>query len=355
MTAGLLMPIGSRFDPAHDGAAWANFFTRYAARLAAQPGVAAAGAVSSLPLTGAVETAGFAVEGRATPAGTPGPSADYAVVAGDYFGAVGIPLVAGRTFDGRDRADGVRTIVVSAAFARTYWPGTRPADVLGRRILLGFDGNAPHAVVGVVGDVRQVTLDAAAAPAMYFPVAQMPYPFLTFVVRPAAGDAATALPAMRDALRALDPGLALHDLRPLAAVVEASLVRQRFAMTVTAAFAVAGLLLAAVGLYGVIAYSVAQRTRELGVRLALGATPRAVLALVVREGMRVTGAGVVAGVLGALAAARLLESQLYTVSAADPVVYAGVALLTALVALVATYLPARRATTLDPATTLHGE
>jgi ABC-type antimicrobial peptide transport system permease subunit len=203
--------------------------------------------------------------------------------------------------------------------------------------------------------VRQTALDAAAAPAMYFPLAQMPYPFLTFVVRTAGADAAAMVPSMRDELRALDAGLALHDVRPLRAVVDASIARQRLAMAVTGAFAVAALLLAAIGLYGVIAYGVAQRTREIGLRVALGARPRQVLALVVGEGMRVTAVGIALGLAGALAAARLLQGLLYGVRATDAAVYAGVALLTAGVAFVASYLPARRAARIDPATTLRGD
>jgi len=362
MTAGLLMPIGSTFDPARDGARWAHFFTSYAQRLGALPGVAAAGGVSSLPLTGAVETASFGIEGREAARGSPGAEgraqtgeADYAVVAGDYFGAMRVPLIAGRLFDSRDREDAKPVVVVSAAFVRRTWPGIAAPEALGQRIWLGSTAESPHTIVGVVGDVRQTALDAAAAPAMYMPVAQYPYPFLTFVVRTRGASAAAALPPMREALAALDPSLALHDVRPLRAVVDASLARQRFATSLSASFAAAALVLAAVGLYGVIATSVAQRTRELGVRLALGATPRGVLALVLRDGMRATAAGVAAGLVGALAAARLLRSQLFGVSATDPAVYAGVALLTAAVALAATYVPARRATRLDPAITLRGE
>jgi predicted permease len=355
MTAGLLMPIGSRFDPVAEGPRWAASFGAYIERLAAIPGVVAAGGVSSLPLSGAVETASFVVEGRPTPPGAQHPSADYAVATADYFRAIGIPLIAGRTFDARDDPSGVRVIVVSAAFARSTWPDVPVREVLGRRILLGFAADAPHAVVGVVGDVRQTGLDAAAAPAMYFPSAQMPYPFLTLVVRTTSADAAAIAPSMREALRALDAGLALHDVRPLRAVVDASIARQRFAMAVTGAFAVAALLLAAIGLYGVIAYGVAQRTREIGLRVALGAGPRQVLALVVGEGMRVTAVGVALGLAIALAGSRLLQGLLYGVQATDITVHATVVLLTLGVAFVASYLPARRAALIDPAVTLRGE
>ena len=362
MSAGLLMPIGSTYDPARDGAHWADFFTSYAQRLGALPGVEAAGGVSSLPLTGAVETASFGVDGQEAARGTPGAGgrpqtgeADYAVVAGDYFRAMGVPLVAGRMFDSRDRDGATPVLVVSAAFVRRAWPGVSAAEALGRRIWLGSTAEVPHTIVGVVGDVRLTALDAATVPAMYMPVAQYPYPFLTFVARTRGASAATVLPQMRAALTALDPSMALHDVRPLGAVVDASLARQRFATTLAASFAAAALVLAAVGLYGVIATSVAQRTRELGVRLALGATPRSVLALVLRDGMRTTAAGVAAGLLGALAAARLLRSQLFGVSATDPAVYVAVAVLTAAVALAATYVPARRATRLDPAVTLRGD
>jgi ABC-type antimicrobial peptide transport system permease subunit len=200
----------------------------------------------------------------------------------------------------------------------------------------------------VVGDVRQSSLDSDPGPTIYLPIGQVPYPSLSIVARARNGDPTTVLPRMRESLAAVAPTLALSDERPLGDVVAASIARQRFALTVTAAFAAVALLLSVVGLYAVIATSVTQRTRELGVRLALGATPGDVRALVVGEGMRVTAVGLAVGLAGAYAAARLIRGQLYEVSVDDPLVYAAVVLLTVVVATAATWVPARRATEVDP-------
>ncbi|MFN2565811.1 MAG: ADOP family duplicated permease [Gemmatimonadaceae bacterium] len=351
MTAGLLMRIGSSFNPAHDGPRWSAFFSEYADRLSALPGVEAAGGVSSLPLSGSIETAGFAVEGQVRAPGSQPPSAAYAVVTPGYFRAMRIPMVAGRTFDSRDRAGGLPVVVVNEEFARRYWPGEA---ALGKRIIIGFFGpsSAATEVVGVVGDVRQTTLDAPMTPAMYFPVTQLPYPFLTFVVRTKGSPPTSALPLMRRELKAMDPSLALHDAQTLREVTDASLARQRFSMIVIGTFAATALVLAMVGLYGVIAYSVAQRTREIGVRIALGASSRNVLALVVGEGVRLAAVGVVAGLAVASATTRLMRSLLYGVSATDAGIYAAVALLTAAVAVLASCVPARRATRVSPTAAL---
>jgi predicted permease len=354
MTAGALMPLGSRFEPQRDGARWSSTFSDYAARLAALPGVEAAGGVSSLPLTGAVETAGFTIEGRPLRAGEQNPSADYAVVTPGYFAAMRVPLLAGRGFDARDGAATPRVIVVSAGFARRYWPGEPARAAVGRRILLGLAGSQPHEVVGIVGDVRQTALDEPTAPAMYFPVTQMPYPFLTFVVRtrPGVGAPEAALPWMRRELRAVDPSLALHDVRPLRAVVDASVARQRFAMVVVGVFAAAALALATLGLYGVIAYGVAQRTREIGVRVALGATPRGIAALVLRQGALWMLVGLAGGALGVVVVARLVQDLLFGVPPFDPLVLGGAAAALVACATVALLGPVRRATRADPATAM---
>jgi putative ABC transport system permease protein len=351
MTAGLLMPIGSNFNPERDGPRWAAVFGEYAERLNDLPGVAAAGGVSSLPLSGAWEsTGGFRIEGRPRPASGQGPSADYAVVTGGFFRAMRMPLLAGRTFDSRDRVGAVSAIVVNREFARRYWPG---GSALGKRIFTGFLGpDVPQEIVGIVGDARQLSLDTPAGPAMYFPVSQFPYPFLTFVVRTTGADPTAVLSPMRRELKAIDPSLALHDVRTLRAVVDASLARQRFGMIVIGGFAAAALALAVVGLYGVVAYGVAQRTREIGVRMALGARPRDVLRLVVGEGVRVTAAGLIVGLAVALAATRLMRSLLYDVSATDVGIYAGVTFVTAAVAVLASYVPARRAARVEPTSAL---
>ncbi|HXO18918.1 MAG TPA: FtsX-like permease family protein, partial [Thermoanaerobaculia bacterium] len=348
--AEVLLPTGERLDFQHDGPRWAAFFDQLTGRLGALPGVRAAGAVSSLPLSGAVESGGIRVEGRPAPAPGQAPSAEYSVVSGDYFRAMGIGLVAGRFFDGRDRAGGAASILVSRELARRYFPGESP---VGRRLRAGFDvsGGLPREIVGVVDDVKQTGLDADTVPAAYLPEAQMPYPAMSIVVR-AEGDPLAALPLVKRELLALDPSLALSGVRTLDAVFADSLARQRFSMVVLGTFAGSALALALIGLYGVIALGVGQRRREIGVRMALGAEVKDVLAMVLAEGMRLTLVGVAAGLAGAFAVTRVLAGLLYGVSATDGRFFAAAAVLVAAVALFATYLPARRAARVDAAVAL---
>ena len=311
-----------------------------------------AGAVSSLPLSGAVESGRFMIEGRPVPAAGDAPNAEYAVVSGDYFAAMGIRLLGGRAFDSRDRSDAPGVVIVNRELARRHFPDGSP---IGHRIRTTFDFSrgAPREIIGVVDDVKQTALDAETRPAAYVPASQMPYPFMTVVVRaacPAApGDcnAAATLPAVRKELAGLDATLALSDVRTMSEVFADSIARQRFSMAVLGVFASLALLLALVGLYGVIALSVGQRRREIGVRMALGARPRDVLALVLGEGMRVTAIGLIIGLAGAVALTRVLRSLLFEVSITDPRFFAGAAVLVAAVALVATWLPARRALGVD--------
>ena len=357
MTASVLMPISGSFDQARDGASWAAFFDNYERRLNSAAGVEAAGGISSLPLSGAVESTNFTVEG-APPlaAGATSPHADYQVVTPNWFRAARVSMLAGRTFDSRDRRETAPAIIVSAALARANFPGESLSAIIGRRITGGLS-RVPQAIVGIAGDIHQTALDAPPKPVMYLPESQFPYPFLSFVVRgkDATADPATLLPVMRTELAAIDPSLALDATRTLQDVLDASLARQRFGMLLAGVFAVAALLLATVGLYGVIATGVAQRTREIGIRMALGATRHDVLSAVMKEGVAVTVVGVLLGTAGALAAGRLLREQLYDVSARDPSIYATVAIVTAAVALGATLVPAWRATRLDPVSALRGE
>jgi predicted permease len=358
LTGNIVLPVGAHFDPVRDGPAWRQFFDQFTARLDALPGVSDAGAVSSLPLSGAVESGGFSVEGRPRPAPGEGPNADYSVVSGDYFAAMGIRLLSGRTFDSRDRSDAPGVVIVNRELARRHFPGTSP---IGQRLRTGFDfsnGASPREIIGVVEDVKQTSLDAETRPAAYVPEAQMAYPFMSIVVRAkcAAGgttcDATTVIPSVRAELARTDATLALSDVRSLSSVFADSIARQRFSMAVLGVFAALALLLALVGLYGVIALSVGQRRREIGVRMALGAQPRDVLSLVLGEGMRVTVLGVAIGLAGAFGLTRVLRSLLFDVSATDPRFFAGAAMLVAIVSLAATYIPARRALGVDATSAL---
>ncbi|HUQ82007.1 MAG TPA: ABC transporter permease [Gemmatimonadaceae bacterium] len=358
LTASVLLPVGERFDFVRDGPRWSRFFDELTARVDALPGVRNAGAVSSLPLSGAVESGGVTIEGRPTPAPANAPNAEYSVVAGDYFGAMGIGVISGRVFDSRDRSDAPGVVIINREFARRHFPGE---SAVGRRIRAGFDfsgGAIVREVIGVVENVRQTSLDAELLPAAYVPASQMPYPFMSIVVRADCSsgsgpcDPSTTLAQTRRELAGMDPSLALADVRPLAAVFESSIARQRFSMAVLGVFAVLALVLALVGLYGVIALSVGQRRREIGVRMALGAQSRDVLALVLGEGLSVTLLGVLIGLVGALALSGVLRSLLFDVSATDPRFFGAAAALVAVVALAATYIPARRALRVDPTAAL---
>jgi predicted permease len=351
MTASVLLPIAGGFDQQRDGPGWATFFAEYERRLEEDASVEAAGGISSQPLSGASESTSYVVDGApAIPDGAPRPSADYQVVTTGWFEAAEVPLLAGRAFDSRDGLDAAPAILVSEGLARAHWPGVPLPEVIGRRLSTGLV-RQPQTIIGIVGDIRQGGLDTPARPSIYMVESQYPYPFLSFVVRlrDKSADPATALPAMRRALQAIDPSLALDDVKSFQAVLDASVAKQRFGMVVTGVFAIAALLLATVGLYGVIATGIAQRRREIGVRMALGATTNNVLGEMMKEGARLTLAGVVIGIAGSFAATRLFRDQLFGVSATDSAVYGAVAVVTAAVAMAATMVPAWRATRVDVA------
>jgi putative ABC transport system permease protein len=359
ITSQVVFPISGNFDVAREGPAWSALFTQLTDRLGQMPNVEAAGAVSALPLSSTIESAGVTIEGRPPAAPGQGIGGEYAVVSGDYFRAIGMRLLAGRTFDARDRKETTPVVIVSREFERRYFPGDR---AIGHLLSGGYDWvpTTKRLIIGVVGDVKQTTLDAQAAPALYVPQTQMPYPALTLVVRTransaAASDPAAALPAIRRELHALAPDMALAQVRTLDDVFASSLARQRFSLVLLGAFAATALVLALVGLYGVIALSVGQRRRELGVRIALGARPADVRALVLREGLRVAFLGTLVGLAAAAAVSRLIQGMLYGVSAVDAGVYAGAAAIVILVALGASWVPALTATRVDPVIALRAE
>ena len=349
LTARVALPTGDHFDPQHDGPAWSAFFTTFMARAASLPNVRAAGAVSVLPLTGDAESSGFAIEGRPPAAPGQGPGAAYFVVAGDYFRAMGIRLRTGRTFQAADVATSPGVAIVNRELERRYFPGE---SAIGHRVNGGFDFTPrQREIVGVVDDVRETSLDAPPAPAIYVPETQMTYPALTLVIR-TDGDPAAALPSLRRELRALAPDVALEQVRTLDDVFASSIARQRFSLVLLGAFALTALMLAVVGLYGIIALSVGERRREIGVRLALGARPSAIVVLVLGEGARLTVLGIAAGLGGAFVASRLLHGMLYDTGPSDVTIYAGAAAVVAAIAIGSTWLPARAATRVDPATVL---
>jgi putative ABC transport system permease protein len=351
LTAGVGLPIAGKFNPAADGPRWATTLNQATARLGALPGVVAAGAVSSLPLSGAWENGGLFVTGRAPDEPGQGPNARYNVVSGDYFKAARINVVSGRAFDSSDDAPGAGSIIVNREFVRKYLP--KDAVALGHTVTpqFTFTRGKVHTIVGIVDNVKQQSLDEEPVSQVYVPLSQMTYPGLTFVIR-TEGDPLTAIPVMKRELRAVDPAITINNVRTMQEVLDNSLTRQRFSMTLIAVFAATALLLAIVGLYGVIALIVGQRNREIGVRLALGAKPRDVLRMVLLEGSRLGLAGVALGTLGAFGVTRVLGTQLYDVSATDTATFVGAAVIVLLVAMAATFGPARRASRVDPTVTL---
>ena len=352
LTAHIDYPIGATFDFQRNGPTWSAFFTQLVDRAGKLPNVTAAGAVSSLPLDGYPESAGFSIEGRPKPAPGQYPGAQYSVIAGEYFRAMGIRSVAGRTFTNADRAEAPRVAVVNRELERRYFPNDR---AIGHRIICGCDFTpGPREIVGVVENVHISALDDPIAPALYVPETQISYPALTLVLR-TEGDPAALLPSLRRELRAIAPDVALQRVRTLDAVFATSLARQRFNLILLGAFAIAALALSIVGLYGVIALSVGERRRELGVRIALGARPGSVVALVLREAARIAAAGIVVGLLAATLATKLLRGMLYDASTSDVIVYLGAALVVGLVAIVSSWVPARSATRVDPAIALRAE
>ena len=345
-------PVAATFDFQRDGPKWSAFFTQLVDRAATLPNVTAAGAVSSLPLNGDPESSGFAVDGRPRPAAGQWPSAQYAVVAGDYFGAMGIRTVAGRTFTNADRAEAPRVIVVNRELERRYFPNDH---AMGHRLICGCDFSpGPREIVGVVENVHVAALDDPMVPSVYVPETQMTYPGLTLVLR-TKGDPSAVLPSLRRELHAIAPDVALQQVRTLGDVFATSLARQRFNLVLLGAFAVAALSLAIVGLYGVIALSVGERRRELGVRIALGARPASVVAIVLGEGARIAAVAIVIGLLFAALATKLLRGMLYDVAASDGLVFASAAVVVAVVAITSSWFPARAATRVDPAIALRAE
>jgi putative ABC transport system permease protein len=337
-------------------ASWARFFDEARRRVAALPGVESAAFISHRPVTPDSFGNGFTVEGRPLGRGEEY-SAEMRWVSPNYFAALRIPLVAGRFLDERDHDGAPLAVMINRAFARTYFPD---ADPVGRNLLIGFcrDSRQPcppsWRIVGVVGDVHETALDREAAPQMYVPESQLPMSYTSLLVRskvPASGLASAARAAVRD----LDPTVAVWDVEPMEEIVDAASGGRRLLVALLTGFATLALVLAAVGVAAVMAYAVSERRREIAIRMALGARREDVLGMVLRQATRMTGAGVILGLVGAAATTRLLRSLLFGVSATDPWVFAGAAAVLAGVGLAAAWLPARRASRVDLALALSNE
>jgi putative ABC transport system permease protein len=329
------------------------FYQQLLEQVRAVPGVKAAGAVSVLPLSGQNQSGSFRIEGREVPQGQMSPHGDRWVATSDYFRAMSVPLVRGRYFTDRDTEDAPGVAIVDESMARKYWPGEDP---IGKRIT--FEGGPENPrwreIVGIVGHVRHRGLEGESRVQYYVPYRQRPVSNM-FLVAQATGDPTQIAGAVRGAIRALDADLPVYRVTTMERLVADSLAQRRFAMLLLGVFAALALVLAAVGLFGVIAYVVTRRTHEIGVRLALGAQRADVLRLVLGHGMGMALVGVGIGLVAAFALARLISGLLYGVSATDPLTFVGVGLLLVGVAFLASYIPARRATRVDPMIALRYE
>ena len=334
----------------------ASFYQQALERVTRLPGVTSAGAISALPLSGSSFGFTFTIEGDPPPRPGEEPGMQTRVVTPDFFKSMGVPLLRGRGFTAADNAAAPQVVLLSEAAVTRYFPSTNP---IGRRITLGW-GRGPGRprnggeVVGIVGSVKQFGLDEAEQPEIYIPHAQTPMAGMTFVVHTAV-EPTTLADAVRREVRALDPSLPVTALEPLETVVARSISQPRFYMLVLGIFAAVALVLASIGIFGVVSYAVSQRTREMGIRIALGASRERVLGMVLGNAMRVAVIGVVVGLISAIILSRTLASLLFDLSPTDPITYAAVGVGLSLVALLASYLPAWRATRVDPVVALRAE
>jgi putative ABC transport system permease protein len=333
-----------------------TFYRELLTKVQNLPGVEAASAIDTLPLSGGGAVYGFSVEGHPLQPTDNTPDAEYRVVTPEYFETMSIPLLRGRYLSEQDGPNVPKSFVINDTLARRYFGDEDP---IGKRLNLGDDKDPNwFTIVGIVRDTRHESLGVEPYPQMYTVNTQAPVRSMALVVR-TTGDPAQMIPTIRSTITAMDSTLALNNARTMAQVMATSLARPRFNMLLMSLFAVVALLLAAVGVYGVMAYSVTQRTHEIGVRMALGASSREVLKMVVRQGMTLTLVGVGIGLAGAYAVTALIRSLLsgllFQVGTHDPLTFVGIALLLALVALLACMIPARRATKVDPMVALRYE
>ena len=325
----------------------ADFFRDVLGKITALPEVVTAGAVSNLPMASDMGDRGFRIEGRPEPGPDETQVADYSRATPDYFEAMKVPFVMGRAFSQGDTSTSAPVVIINRAMADLYW---RQGDPIGDRIRIGgVPGGEPiwRTIVGVVGDVRHAGLDVPVAPRIYLPYAQDPIASMAIAIR-TAGDPLAVVGSLRRAVASVDPELPIAETRTMERVVAESATSRRFTNFVLVTFALIAVVLAAVGIYGVISYSVSQRTHEFGLRMALGAKPSELSTLVIRQGLVTTVVGLFIGLVGALGAGRLAAGLLFEISPHDPIVLIGVAIILVLVAFVACWIPAYRVSRLEP-------
>jgi putative ABC transport system permease protein len=349
-TFDLLLPWARYGDSAKRG----QFFERAGERLGRLPGVRAVGAISNLPLSGNEKVKGLTVEGAPLVPQGKEPVAEDRMITPGYFDAMGVRLVSGRDFDQTDSAGKPLVVIINEQLARQFFP---QGDAIGKRIKRVPDDKEWGTIVGVVRDVRGYAMEMQARPQFYHPLAQTPGETdqMSLVLRADAAVLPSLRTAIQQELKQLDAAVPVANFRTMDQLVSAAVARPRFSTLLLGLFAATALLLMIVGLYGVVAYGVNQRTREIGIRLALGAQQRNVITLVIRQGMQPALVGLIIGMVSAFALMRLLASQLYEIKPTDPATFGVVALGLLLVSLVACYIPAQRAAKTDPMVALHYE
>jgi putative ABC transport system permease protein len=338
---------GSRYG--RDGAS-AQFFTRFFQQVDTLPGVTASGAVSFLPLSGSGAATSMEIKGKPKPPLGQEPVTDVRVINHDYLKAMGVPLLKGRLFNDNDQADAKGRVVINETMARMFWPGEDP---IGKQIHINWD-DLDDEIIGVVGDVKHTGLEGQVRSMTYWPYPRWAYGTMTIAIR-TAGEPNQIVKSVVALVRGMDPELAVAGVKTMENVVSDSVAQRRLTMLLLTIFAGAALVLAAVGIYGVIAYSVTQRTQEIGIRMALGAQQGDVMRMVVKQALLLAIVGIVAGGVGALLVTRLMEGLLFDVTPADPLTFAAVSGGLGIVALLAGYIPGRRATRVDPVIALRGE
>ncbi len=347
ITAGVSLPPAQYADAGKRIA----FYRAVLGHMGALPGATSVAAAMPVPFSNAGGSASFAIEEHPTPPGDPGPHGDIGFVSPDFFAALKIPIRKGRVFTDLDRQETEKVALVDDILARQYWPDEDP---VGKHIRRGRSAQWAT-IVGVVGHVKNADLGGEDVKGKYyFPLYQVPPPMMTFVAR-TPSDPAGLAGGIRDAVRSVDPTQPVSQVQLLPEMVSSSLAPRRFVVTVLGVFAGMALLMAVIGLYGVIAYAVTQRTQELGVRMALGAQSGEIFSLVLGQGMRLASTGAAIGLVVSLIFSRLLRNELFHVSSFDPLTFTLTAALLIAAALLASYIPARRATRVDPMVALRYE
>jgi len=356
MTVGIPVPSSKFPTPSQQS----NFFNDVLELVRALPGVDSAGVIETLPLTGGGSTQPIAIEGRPAQQMADQPEVAVRIISPGYIRAMHIPLLGGRDLNDADTADRPRAIVISESMAKRFWPNENP---IGKHLTMTFFPDGTREIVGIVGDVKDSGLDVVDPVAtLYMPLGQISTPLLggwtsfpmSLVVRTNANPSSLTS-AVTGAVHQVDSELPLLQIRTMQDVVGESLAQQRFNMQLLAVFAGLALLLAAIGIYSVLSYSVKRRVREIGIRMALGAQVRDVLRLILIEGMRPTLIGVAIGLAGASVLGRVLANLIYGVKPTDPITFGTVSVLLAIVGLFASLIPAYRATRVEPMRTLHDE